>query len=255
MVQELLNLKTKMDGILENAFFKNESFVYALKEAFEGFINSRANKPAELIAKYLDSLLRSGSKSARSVASNEDELESVMDKVIVIFRYIQGKDIFEAFYKKELAKRLLLGKSQSLDAEKSMISKLKSECGSSFTTKLEGMFKDINISKDLMDAFRSQLSQSPTDIEMNVHVLTQGFWPPYPKVEITLPTELSSLQEKYKSFYLSKHNGRKVTWQNSLGHCLVRSFFPSVISSLFSFLSCLRLRKNFIFLFSKPLFS
>lgn len=38
---------------------------------------------------------------------------------------MQGKDVFEAFYKKDLAKRLLLGKSSSFDLEKSMISKLK----------------------------------------------------------------------------------------------------------------------------------
>lgn len=37
---------------------------------------------------------------------------------------LQGKDVFEAFYKKDLAKRLLLGKSASIDAEKSMISKV-----------------------------------------------------------------------------------------------------------------------------------
>lgn len=36
-----------------------------------------------------------------------------------------GKDVFEAFYKRDLAKRLLLGKSASIDAEKSMLSKLK----------------------------------------------------------------------------------------------------------------------------------
>ena len=33
--------------------------------------------------------------------------------------------MFEAFYKKDLAKRLLIGKSASVDAEKSMLSKLK----------------------------------------------------------------------------------------------------------------------------------
>jgi len=37
----------------------------------------------------------------------------------------QGKDVFEAFYKKDLSKRLLLGNSASIDAEKAMISKLK----------------------------------------------------------------------------------------------------------------------------------
>lgn len=43
------------------------------------------------------------------------------------FSYVfsTGKDVFEAFYKKDLAKRLLVGKSASVDAEKSMLSKLK----------------------------------------------------------------------------------------------------------------------------------
>ena len=65
-----------------------------------------------------------------------------------------GKDVFEAFYKKDLAKRLLVGKSASVDAEKSMLSKLKQECGSAFTVKLEGMFKDMELSKDIMLAFK-----------------------------------------------------------------------------------------------------
>lgn len=43
-------------------------------------------------------------------------------------RYLQGKDVFEAFYKKDLAKRLLLAKSASADAEKAMIAKLKVWC-------------------------------------------------------------------------------------------------------------------------------
>ena len=48
---------------------------------------------------------------------------------MVLFRCIHGKDVFEAFYKKDLAKRLLLGKSASTDAEKAMVGRLKAECG------------------------------------------------------------------------------------------------------------------------------
>ncbi len=69
-------------------------------------------------------------------------------------RFIHGKDVFEAFYKKDLAKRLLVGKSASVDCEKSMLSKLKAECGAGFTSKLEGMFKDMELSADLNTAFR-----------------------------------------------------------------------------------------------------
>lgn len=40
-------------------------------------------------------------------------MEGLFDKVMLLFRYLQGKDTFEAFYKKLLAKRLLLGTSIS----------------------------------------------------------------------------------------------------------------------------------------------
>jgi len=145
------------------------------------------------------------------------------------FYYLsKGKDVFEAFYKKDLAKRLLLGKSASIDAEKSMISKLKTECGSQFTNKLEGMFKDIELSKEINESFK-QSSQArtklPSGIEMSVHVLTTGYWPTYPPMDVKLPHELNVYQDIFKEFYLSKYSGRRLMWQNSLGHCVLKADF------------------------------
>ncbi len=44
---------------------------------------------------------------------------------MVIFRYVEDKDVFQKFYSKQLAKRLVYQNSASDDAEASMISKLK----------------------------------------------------------------------------------------------------------------------------------
>ena len=190
MVDELLEFKEKLDHFLNECFRNNEKFSNTLKDSFEYFINQRANKPAELIglniiiiiiflfiylneffrlAKAVDARLRTGNKEA-----TEEELEKILDKLLILFRFIHGKDVFEAFYKKDLAKRLLVGKSASVDAEKSMLLKLKQglidnlfvylffsklniiyfvECGNVFTSKLEGMFKDMELSKDIMTAF------------------------------------------------------------------------------------------------------
>lgn len=49
--------------------------------------------------------------------------------------------MFEAFYKRILSRRLLMGRSASMDAEKMCISKIKAECGAQFTNQLEGMLK------------------------------------------------------------------------------------------------------------------
>ena len=44
---------------------------------------------------------------------------------MVIFKYVEDKDVFQKFYSKMLAKRLVQQNSASDDAEASMISKLK----------------------------------------------------------------------------------------------------------------------------------
>ncbi|KAH7426369.1 hypothetical protein KP509_11G098900 [Ceratopteris richardii] len=224
MVVWLLDFKARLDAIWEKSFLENEAYANIIKDSFEHLVNLRQNRPAELIAKFIDAMLRAGNKSM-----SEEELENTLDRVLILFRFIQGKDIFEAFYKKDLAKRLLLGKSASIDAEKSMISKIKTECGSQFTNKLEGMFKDVELSKEINESFK-QSSQArkrlPPGIEMSVHVLTTGYWPTYPPMEVQLPHDLNIYQDIFKEFYLSKHSGRRLMWQNSLGQCVLKADYP-----------------------------
>ncbi|XP_040342902.1 cullin-4A [Herpailurus yagouaroundi] len=222
MVQDLLDFKDRVDHVIEACFQRNEKFINLMKESFETFINKRPNKPAELIAKHVDSKLRAGNKEA-----TDEELERILDKVMIIFRFIHGKDVFEAFYKKDLAKRLLVGKSASVDAEKSMLSKLKHECGAAFTSKLEGMFKDMELSKDIMVQFKQymQNQSDPGSIDLTVNILTMGYWPTYTPMEVHLTPEMVKLQEIFKTFYLGKHSGRKLQWQTTLGHAVLKAEF------------------------------
>lgn len=222
MVAELLEFKEQLDHIVSTCFQRNDKFLYSMREAFEYFINQRQNKPAELIAKFVDVKLRAGNKEA-----TEEELERLLDKIMVLFRFIHGKDVFEAFYKKDLAKRLLVGKSASVDAEKSMLSKLKQECGGGFTCKLEGMFKDMELSKDINITYKQHLAASSEagGLELSVYILTMGFWPSYPPVEVRLPVALTRQQDHFTKFYLAKHSGRKLQWQATLGHCVLRAHF------------------------------
>lgn len=269
--------------MLEHAFARNDQYAYAIREAFEAFINMRQNKPAELVAKFVDNKLRTGTKG-----TTDEELENLLDKVMVIFRFvfhnycplsmlrfIHGKDVFEAFYKKDLAKRLLLGKSASFDMEKAMIgllivsgvilmhiAKLKTECGAGFTSKLEGMFKDMDLSTDIMASFKqhARAQDKIGDIDMNVFVLTTGtltacfccscslpilgHWPNYKPIEINLPADLAAYQEIFKQFYLSKYSGRRLVWQNSLGTTVLRANFRKVRRSEIACLIVLRARRS-----------
>jgi len=131
-----------------------------------------------------------------------------------------------------LAKRLLVGKSASVDSEKSMLSKLKAECGAGFTSKLEGMFKDMELSRDVNVAFKQHMQHLQTEgdrekIDLTVSVLSMAFWPTYTATETHLPSYMTMYQEVFNKFYQGKYSGRKLTWQASLGHCVLRANFRS----------------------------
>lgn len=120
-----------------------------------------------------------------------------------------------------------VGKSASVDAEKSMLSKLKHECGAAFTSKLEGMFKDMELSKDIMIQFKQYMQNQnvPGNIELTVNILTVGHWPTYVPMEVHLPPEMVKFPEIFKTFYLGKHSGRKPQWQSTLGRCVLKAEF------------------------------
>ena len=59
------------------------------------------------------------------VQQTDTEADETLDLVILLFRSLTEKDVFESYYKQHLAKRLLSGRSVSDDLEKAMVYKLK----------------------------------------------------------------------------------------------------------------------------------
>lgn len=214
-------MKDKFNKIIDLAFSNDKLFMKDLNSSFEFFMNLNPRIP-EYISLFVDDKLRKGLKGV-----SEDVVEIILDKVMVLFRYLQEKDVFEKYYKQHLAKRLLSGKTVSDDAERSLIVKLKTECGFQFTAKLEGMFTDMKTSVDTMKSFNAnhpELGDGPT---LTVQVLTTGSWPAQSSVTCNLPTEMSALCEKFRSYYLSTHNGRKLTWQTNMGTADLKATFGS----------------------------
>ena len=219
-VQRLLDLKDKYDKIISLAFNNDKTFQNALNSSFEYFINLNARSP-EFISLFVDDKLRKGLKGV-----SEEDVEIVLDKVMMLFRYLQEKDVFEKYYKQHLAKRLLAGKTISDDAERSLIVKLKTECGYQFTSKLEGMFTDMKTSQDTMQGFHeslgAELGDSPS---LTVQVLTTGSWPTQPSATCNLPAEILGVCEKFRSYYLGTHTGRRLSWQTNMGTADLKAIF------------------------------
>merc|ERR1712038_411781 len=216
-VNTVLDVHKKYNTLVLTAFANDSGFVASLDKACGKFINNnsvtkKANastKSPELLAKYCDHLLKKSSKNPE-----EAELEDTLNQVMVVFEYIEDKDVFQKFYSKMLAKRLVQHMSASDDAEASMISKLKQACGFEYTNKLQRMFQDVGVSKDLNDQFRKHLQNSnePLDIDFQIQVLSSGSWPFQQSCKFSLPTELERCVHRFTAFYGGHHSGRKLNW-------------------------------------------
>ncbi len=130
-----------------------------------------------------------------------------------------------------------MGKSASVDSEKSMLSKLKAECGGGFTSKLEGMFRDMELSKDINAAFKQHVEHLPNSkdeykIDMTVSILSMAYWPTYNSMEVNIPGEMSKYQEVFLKFYNGKYSGRKLQWQPSLGSAILKANFNGGLKEL-----------------------
>ncbi|VDB88409.1 unnamed protein product [Peniophora sp. CBMAI 1063] len=221
-VEDVLALKDKFDNVLISSFRRNRDLESGMNEAFETFINQQPRAP-EFTSLFIDENLKKGLKG-----KTDEEVEEVLGKTITVFRYLTKKDEFELYYKNHLAKRLLNNRSVSDDAERGMLAKLKVECGYQFTQKLEGMFHDMRISADTMEAYKGHVRKLETapEVDMAVTVMTATLWPmstiPMP---CTLPPVLIRSSHVFEQFYLGRHNGRRLTWLPSLGTADVRVRF------------------------------
>ena len=219
-VDALLEVHMQYSKLVENAFAGESEFVRSLDNACKEFVNRNkvcktgSTRSPELLAKYTDVLLKKGAKSAE-----EADLEASLIDVMTVFKYIEDKDVFQKFYSRMLAKRLVHSSSASEDAETSMIGKLKEACGFEYTNKLQRMFQDIQISTDLNAQYKDFQAKvlSPEELKAAVdpsyHILGTGFWPlSPPNTNFIPPQEIVSTYTRFQSFYFDKHSGRKLTW-------------------------------------------
>ena len=81
----------------------------------------------------------------------------------------------------------------------------------------------LNIA-DLLPSIRSQVPP----FELSVNVLTSTFWPGQAIPAGTIvPPLLKEAQDKFATFYLSRHSGRRLTWQPNQGTADVKAKFKT----------------------------
>ncbi|KAG8844280.1 hypothetical protein FRB96_003216 [Tulasnella sp. 330] len=266
MITTLLEEKAFLDKVLVNAFherpFTNtvgketnpdpsrddtRPFSYGARDGFEKGFLARKRKPAEMIAKYIDTAMRKGGGS-----EPEDSFWSTLDDVLGLYRFTPDKDVFRTFYERGLSKRLLLQKSADNALEEKVINRLRDgvciyvlvsdfrqqALGTGYDPEFgkgNDMFKDIALSEDLLKSYRKPRDPKDkdapppmTDVRMSAMVLKYSTWP-FQKYEGTIhfPPEMSESLVTFNAFYKSKHKNRTLEWNHALGTMSIITKFES----------------------------
>uniref|UniRef100_A0A4X2MCC1 Cullin-2 n=1 Tax=Vombatus ursinus TaxID=29139 RepID=A0A4X2MCC1_VOMUR len=194
-VESVLEVHGKFAQLINTVLNGDQHFMSALDKALTSVVNYKEPKAIckapELLAKYCDNLLK---KSAKGMTENE--VEDKLTSFITVFKYIDDKDVFQKFYARMLAKRLIHGLSMSMDSEEAMINKLKQACGYEFTSKLHRMYTDMNVSADLNNKFNNFIKNQDTVIDLGISF------------------QIYVLQ--FELFYSQHFSGRKLTWLHYL---------------------------------------
>lgn len=250
-VETLLKLYINHENIIDNCFKNNSDFSKSLKDGYSTILNntsvmhaidSSANTKSisELLCIYIDFLMR-----------NEiDAHELRLQTLIKLFAYLYDKDLFLEIYRKQLAKRLLTGRSYSELMEISFISQMKLICGIQLTSKLEGIIKDMNRSFDHGIKFGKYLKQKKKEyeFEFGCKILTNGFWPSFngKNGELLLPISMKSKLNDFKRYFLGLHQKRVLRWMHELGvvHILCHFEHKSVVVEVSTLQACVLLILN-----------
>ncbi|CAL1696829.1 unnamed protein product [Somion occarium] len=204
----------------------NRKWNDTIRDAFSASFKARRNKPAEMIAKYLDKEMRKGQKGKA-----DSVFEKELDAVLELSRFTEDRDVFRTFYHRQLARRLLLQKSASDDFEKAMLKKLKEQYDPEFSMG-DHMFNDLSLSRDTMREYLAHIGKT-TNQQLNAMVLQSSFWPfSAKKSEAFLPPDMQNELSKFTAFYKSKHQGHKLDWEHSLGTATLKGQFKNEAKEL-----------------------
>lgn len=159
----------------------------------------------------------------------ESELDDHFTRAVDVFTFLEDKDMFQEFYRRMLSKRLFASNKISLDAERTVILKMKQRCGHGYTIKLEGMIKDNINSEDMTKQFETWVAEKNIILpcEFIPKVLTERFWPHFKVDKLTPPPEMALCIQSFKDYYKLHNESKSLTWVYALGQCQVIGRFMS----------------------------
>lgn len=243
-IQQLISLHNKYVALVHDYMENNPSFQKTIQDAFKTIMNTSPREDeihptSELLAVFVDMVLKG---KVGDEKMTEEQITTLLTDSHAIFGYLHDKDHFQEFYRNHLSRRLLQSRSHSSDAEKHMISLLKSTHGATFTQRFEAMITNYSnpdvavpvaeFKEDLAVWTRKRQREDtesgvqPRDtIDFEVRVLCGGSWPSmYDTSTLVMPIYLRELTDFYTYHFNERHGGtRRLAYAHTEGQMIIRA--------------------------------
>ncbi|KAI4303721.1 hypothetical protein MLD38_039319 [Melastoma candidum] len=228
LVTNLIELHDRYMVYVTYCFSGHFLFQKALDDAFRTFLDRGLSNTStgELLVNFCDNIFKRGGIGKLS----DEATEETIGKIVELVAYISDQGLFIEFYWRRLAQRLLSQQSSMDDHERFMLSKLKHRFGASFTSKLEGMVVDLELSKEMATEFKDHISNHPSAdlrMDLSVSVLTTGYWPSIRSTNLNLPEEMEKPLRIFEDFFRSRRQHRRLSWMFSFGICILTGRFDT----------------------------
>ena len=239
-VEWILKVQYEYASVIKDYFDNDKVFTFSLDLALSDIVtqkeeSSTKTRSSKLLAIYCDFLLREKKVS-------ETEIDKELTMAASVVKYIQERDVFQEFYRKNLAKRLFQNQSISMVSEKYMIEQLRVVCGFGSVDKfnrMDRMVTDIESSSGLNQSFYDYLTESNHNNDLasfHINVLSTGFWPlgRTPTVTARVPEDIQRFVDLFREFYDTKFVGRRLSWlhHKCSGDIILRGFEKSYMVNM-----------------------
>jgi len=205
-INELLAVVEKINDEVARDY-ENDGYMRAAADRALMHVINDGRKINEIFAKYVETSLRSSLDDPHAFAHRNFKL---------IFKFLENKDVFQRYYAKMLARRLVGDAQFNEDQETYPIMVMREISGNEYVRNIEGLIKDYKISGTLNEDYQSCIMMLDNDdnIKTSYSVLATSTWPLNASMATPfIPAmEVQSHLSSFETYYMNKRAGRKLIW-------------------------------------------
>lgn len=218
-IEKFIQLKKTCNNFIVESFESNHDLNNFTDANFSKVVSD--TKIVECLATFIDRKFRH---------IKNDDVNEICDDFTLVFKAIEEKNFFKIVFNKQLCKRLIDPRTFSLDNEKMIIEKLKSQCGGNYTKQSETLIKDCELNRATLKEFKKENNSGPVT---KIHVITSASWPWKTGDQITMPPCILEAYNKFSRFYMATTSNKKtLRLLNSHGTAEVRDFVPNKVDRM-----------------------